>query len=284
MKQVPTDYAIRYQYCSEPTPPPDHYQYTIRIAQNSEGSVVFRPDYHEEHNWLEAFSVDPGAVELLYSLMLKNDVFTKNWSELKGEDSASLGVSGADTEFFQVTAHGDDIEVSCHRTQTEYESISQVYTAIRALVPEAVWGQLMSQHDEYKQDYFKPVVGSLVADIGGRAFMFDPETDVLKLDVYTQVGDEVELTEIQKRRDEHRIHMVSGHSEEKIRIGEYFCDSCETWARANRHEWSLRICVSCAMDRASDMGEYYNNLPEKSLSERFVSGTVRVLKRLSGWD
>jgi hypothetical protein len=281
MKQVPPDYAIRYQYYSEPTPPPDHYQYTIRMDPSSGGEVVFCPDYHEEHNWIETFNVETGDVGRLYSLMLESEVFAKNWSELKAADPIWLGVSGEDSESFRVTAHGDDIEVSCHRTQAEYGSINQVYAAIKALVPETVWGKLTAQQEEYKQDYFKPVVGSLVTDTGGHAFIFDPETALLKLDIYTQVGSEVELTEIQKRRDELRIRRVSDNSVEEIRIGEYFCDSCGTWAKADRHQWSLEICVSCAMDRASEMSEYYHNLPQMTLSERVVSRMVRIIKRLS---
>ena len=281
MKQVPPDYAIRYQYYSEPTPPPDHYQYTIRMDPSSGGEVVFCPDYHEEHNWIETFNVETGDVGRLYSLMLESEVFAKNWSELKAADPICLGVSGEDSESFQVTAHGEDIEVSCHRTRAEYGSINQVYAAIRAFVPEAVWGKLMAQQEEYRQDYFKPVVGSLVTDTGGHAFMFDPETALLKLDIYTQVGSEVELTEIQKRRDELRVRRVSDNSVEEIRIGEYFCDSCGTWAKADRHQWSLEICVSCAMDRASEMSEYYHNLPQMTLSERVVSGMVRIIQRLS---
>jgi len=281
MKQVPPDYAIRYQYYSEPTPPPDHYQYTIRMDPSSGGEVVFCPDYHEEHNWIETFNVETGDVGRLYSLMLESEVFAKNWSELKAADPIWLGVSGEDSESFQVTAHGDDFEVSCHRTRAEYGSIKQVYAAIRAFVPGAVWGKLMAQQEEYRQDYFKPVVGSLVTDTGGHAFIFDPETALLKLDIYTQVGSEVELTEIQKRRDELRVRRVSDNSVEEIRIGEYFCDSCGTWAKADRHQWSLEICVSCAMDRASEMSEYYHNLPQMTLSERVVSRMVRIIKRLS---
>ena len=281
MKQVPPDYAIRYQYYSEPTPPPDHYQYTIQIGPSSGGEIVFCPDYHEELHWTETFNVEIDDVERLYSRMLESEIFAKNWSALKAADPIWLGVSGEDSESFRVTAHGDDIEVSCHRTQAEYGSINQVYAAIKALVPETVWGKLTTQQEEYKQDYFKPVVGSLVTDTGGHAFMFDPETALLTLDVYTQLGNEGELTEIQKRRDELRIRGVSDNSVEEIRIGEYFCDSCETWAGADRHSWSLSICVSCAMDRASEMWEYYSDLPQKTLSERFVSGMVRIIKRWS---
>ena len=283
MKQVPPDYAIRYQYYSEPTPPPDHYQYTIWIDPSSGGEIVFCPDYHEEHNWIETFNVETGDVGRLYSLMLESEVFAKNWSALKIAGATWLEVSGGDSESFQVTAHGDDIEVSCHHTHAEYGSISQVYAAIRALVPKATWGKLMAQQEEYRQDYFNPVFGSLVTDTGGRAFMFDPETALLELDVYTQVGSEVELTEIQKNRDELRIRKASDNSVEEIRIGEYFCGSCGTWAKADRHQWSLRICMSCAMDRASELGEYYRNLPQMTLSERVVSGMVRIIKRLSRW-
>ena len=281
MKQVPPDYAIRYQYYSEPTPPPDHYQYTIRIDPNSGGEIVFSPDYHEGHNWIETLNLETGDVGQLYSLMLESEVFAKDWSKLKDSDPTWLAVSGRDSESFQVTAYGDNIEVSCHRTQGEYGSINQVYTAIRALVPETVWGKLMAQQEEYRQDYYKPVIGSLVTASGCHAFMFDPDTALLKLDVYTQAESEVDLTEMQKRRDELRIRRASDNSVEEIRIGEYFCDSCETWAKADRHQWSLRICMACALDRASEMGEYYRNLPQMTLSERLVSGIVRIIKRLS---
>jgi len=283
MRHMPPDYAIWYQYYSEPTPPPDHYEYTIRIDPDSGGEIVFCPDYHEEQGWTETFSVEPEEIGQLYSLMLEREVFTKDWPALKGADSEWPDVTGGDSESFQVTAHGNDIGVSCHHTRAEYESIRQVYTAIRAIVPEAIWGKLMAQQEEYRQDYFKPVVGSLVTDVGTRAFMFDPETDRFELDAYTQSGSEARLTEIQKRRDEHRIHRVSDFLAEGVRIGEYFCESCGTWAKADRHQWSFRICVSCAMDRASEMGEYYRNLPQMTLSQRAVPGIVRMIKRMFRW-
>jgi len=283
MRQIPPNYAVRYQYYSESTPPPEHYEYTIWIGPGSAGKIVFCPDYHEEQGWAETFRVEDWDLERLYSLMLERKVFTKDWSALMGADSEWSDVGGGDLEFLQVTSHGNDIEVSCHSTRAEHESISQVYAAIKTLVPDAIWEKLMEQQEEYRQDYFKPVVGSLLTDTGARAFMFDPETGRFELDVYTQLGSEARLTEIQKRRDENRVRSVPDYSAEGIRIGEYLCENCGTWATADRHQWSIRICVSCAMDRASEMGEYYRNLPQTTYLGWIVTGMVRMIKRMSRW-
>jgi hypothetical protein len=45
----------------------------------------------------------------------------------------------------------------------------------------------------------------------------------------------------------------------EIRFGEYFCHECKQWVDAVQDLWSVTICMSCSLDRGTDLWERYNS-------------------------
>ncbi len=54
---------------------------------------------------------------------------------------------------------------------------------------------------------------------------------------------------------ERRIREGVGAPVDDIVVGRYFCDRCGHWAAADTEEWSLSICLNCALDRATELSE-----------------------------
>ncbi len=98
------------------------------------------------------------------------------------------------------------------------------------------------------------IVGSIVEDQKVRPFIFDDETEKIVLDEFSwdravslDFFDEMDLRQ--------RIREVLSFAEDEIRIGEYFCSSCQKWRKATSQEWSYGICLSCSLDRDSDYSD-----------------------------
>ncbi|HUT36408.1 MAG TPA: hypothetical protein VNE39_23175 [Planctomycetota bacterium] len=51
----PADFGFRYDWREGSLPPPYHYEYTISVSPEGEGTIVFRPDYpeHDVPAWEE---------------------------------------------------------------------------------------------------------------------------------------------------------------------------------------------------------------------------------------
>lgn len=45
----------------------------------------------------------------------------------------------------------------------------------------------------------------------------------------------------------------------EIRFGEYFCHECKQWVDAIHGLWSVTICMSCSLDRGTELWERYNS-------------------------
>jgi hypothetical protein len=145
----PADFALRYEWHAGTMPPPGHYEYTIQAGPDLRGEVVFVPDY-PQHNppiWSEEFTVQEDIWNRLYALLVRKGVLRKPWPEM---DRRSVGGSLA---WLEVTAQGQSFQVS-NQVQGA-EKLAEVFTAVRALVPEATWQKLLAQRDEFEQRYYQ---------------------------------------------------------------------------------------------------------------------------------
>ena len=149
-KMRPDDFQVRYEWVAGSMPPPYHYEYTILIGPGPEGQVVFRPDYPGADTpvWTESFVVGDEALGELYSLMSERGVFTTEWSEVR------YGTVGGSLEWLRCTAGGEDYSIPCRIEESA--AVAAVYDAAKALVPEAVWADLLEQREQYERDYTEP--------------------------------------------------------------------------------------------------------------------------------
>ncbi len=145
----PDDLAIEYQWREGTLPPPDHYEYMIQISREAKGRIEFRPDYPKEDVpvWTEDFAVDEETLEQVYRLMVDKGVFHQEW---KSDERIPPGDR---IETLEVTSQDNHIHVPAN-IQNQAD-ISDVYTAIRKLVPHTIWESLMAKRDQYMNIFFE---------------------------------------------------------------------------------------------------------------------------------
>ncbi len=144
------NFAVRYHYQAGSMPPPAHYEYTIRLAPNGEGEIVFYPDY-PQHNppvWSETFS--PGAEQLsrLRSLIAKKKIVTKKWH------APAKSPVGGSLESLEITTADKQVSVPSHLNARDAASLRELYDAVRALVPQDIWDRLLARRQAFEDDYF----------------------------------------------------------------------------------------------------------------------------------
>jgi hypothetical protein len=113
------------------------------------------------------------------------------------------------------------------------------------------------------------VTGSVKTQGRIRPFVLDVTSGELRLDVCEPVpppkpGEP--RASIARNELERRIREGVGAPVEDIVVGQYFCDRCGKWAAANTQEWSLSICMSCSLDRATELSEELDKLDDERRS------------------
>ena len=146
------DFSIQYKWAQGSLPPPFHYEYSIRIGPTGEGQLEMIPDYPGDHIpvWIEPFTVSQGNLEKLFQLMSDQGLFTQDW---RPQVHAPVGGS---SEWLAVTAGGQRIDVPASVAVNQAAAAKEIYVAINALVPQAVWDKLNTQHDRYIQEHLRP--------------------------------------------------------------------------------------------------------------------------------
>jgi hypothetical protein len=94
------------------------------------------------------------------------------------------------------------------------------------------------------------VLGSVVVGGRARAFVYESETGALKLDEFAP-GPTAPSLDVQA------LTLLAARAGplQAVRVGEYFCDTCAHWKSATKEQWSVGLCLSCSLDRASDLSD-----------------------------
>jgi hypothetical protein len=146
----PEDFQVRYDWVAGSMPPPHHYEYAILLGPGPEGRVIFRPDYSGSDTpvWTESFIVPDDALDELYSLMVERGVFSTEWAEVRD------GRIGGKLEWLKCTA--GSAQYSIPSRIEESAAVADVYSAVKALVPEDVWAGLFERREQYGRGYVEP--------------------------------------------------------------------------------------------------------------------------------
>lgn len=147
----PDDFNVTYEWQEGSLPPPFHYEYRITVQPTGQGEVVMVPDYPSEHvpTWTETFNVQPVALDNLYQVMVDNGLFTQNW---RAQENPPVGGS---SQSMVVTAHGQQITIPVYVVAELETAVTEMYSAVTALVPPNVWEKLETQHQQYIQEHQK---------------------------------------------------------------------------------------------------------------------------------
>ena len=147
MLQRPADFAVRYAWREGSLPPPHHYEYTISLAADGRGTIVFYPDYPSEgvEPWEETFRVTDSRLDELHRLMDEAGIFAREWESI---EDAPVGGS---LEWLEVVADGQVWLVPS--TPRDPEPLQPVYAFVRRLVPAGLWADLERRRRTYQADY-----------------------------------------------------------------------------------------------------------------------------------
>jgi hypothetical protein len=101
------------------------------------------------------------------------------------------------------------------------------------------------------------IIGTIIVGEKFRPFIFDDEKNELILDEFSWERDFLPnlLEKIDLRI---KIRQLANFLFDDIRFGEYFCESCKNWRKANNQEWSYGMCLSCSLDRDSEFSANYD--------------------------
>ena len=149
VERRPADFGFCYDWREGSVPPPYHYEYTICVSPEGEGTIVLRPDYPEDGApaWEEHFRVSGPVLDRLHEMMLERGVTVGAVWET-APDSAHVG--GA-LEWLEVVAGGERHMVPSDLLHPE--AMQPVYAFIRGLVPEAIWARLRARHEAFQAAY-----------------------------------------------------------------------------------------------------------------------------------
>ncbi len=142
---------IRYEWQEGSIPPPYHYEYTIQFGPGLHGEIEFRPDYefNDPPVWRESFKLGASQLARLYDLMQAQGVLDREWQR-----GAGLSVGGS-VESLEGTAGGQAFSIPSELDPEDAAAINPVYEAIRSLVPEPVWTELMSRRNQYEREFLE---------------------------------------------------------------------------------------------------------------------------------
>jgi hypothetical protein len=149
MKERPDDFSIYYSWREGSLPPPYHYEYSVYLGPQTEGKIVFYPDYpmDKPSAWQESFSIDDKALGELYTLIKEKQLFTRHWNEI--EDPPV----GGSLEWMEIIAEENHIIIPS--AIKESDILDDIYITIRSLVPKEIWAKLMRQYDKYQRKYLE---------------------------------------------------------------------------------------------------------------------------------
>lgn len=100
-----------------------------------------------------------------------------------------------------------------------------------------------------------PIIGTLLTSTGPRAFWFDDESGHVELDRYDPRHDIKKVSPGEQNKILSSLQAKAGIEILSVRFGEYFCHTCQKWHEATPRVWSYGLCLSCAMDRDSDLAK-----------------------------
>ncbi|HHX64613.1 MAG TPA: hypothetical protein GX702_06965 [Chloroflexi bacterium] len=143
----PDDLAIVYHWSAGALPPPYHFKYEVLVGPHLRGEIVLSPEGggYQPPTWRQSFAVDEDDLAALYTLMRRVGVFSKQWFE-----NFPMAVGGQ-AEWLEVTAYGRHYVVP--PSIRDSGAMTDVYDAVRALVPADLWDELAARREQFERDY-----------------------------------------------------------------------------------------------------------------------------------
>lgn len=144
----PADLSVHYHWQEGSLPPPFHYEYNITLKPQGQGKVVLTPDYPSDNvpTWTETFTVSAAELDQFYQVLFNQGLFRQTWR------AQAVPPIGGSSQSVTVMAHGLKIEIPAYVLPEQEAAAVAICSAVRALVPEAIWDKLDTQRQQYIQE------------------------------------------------------------------------------------------------------------------------------------
>jgi hypothetical protein len=146
LNRTPADFVAVYGFSAGSSlGPTDQYHYAITVTRSGSGTIFMKLGFFAEDqiSRTEPFSVSVRQLNDLFDLMVEQDIFREYWELLPPEEWPTGGGGWS----LQVTADGEFYEAVTF--VVDQEAVSPVRSAMRLLVPEALWDELWAWRDAY---------------------------------------------------------------------------------------------------------------------------------------
>jgi hypothetical protein len=144
---APPEFSIRYDWIAASVPPPYHYEYRIDAGADG-GRISFVPDYsmHDPPTWEVSFKVDLHKWLWLYEELVRARCFRPRWSAPRRRRI------GGETHLLQISLPGKVFQIPSELTDRDALALQPVFSAVQALVPQAIWDELIARQGAYRQE------------------------------------------------------------------------------------------------------------------------------------
>jgi hypothetical protein len=148
----PDDFRIEYYWSNGSVSPPYQYAYHITIESNGQSKAVLMCGYQDPKatgvptSWTESFTVQQAKLDELHALLAQEGLYNQDWTQKQ------VPPVGGGVEEIIVTARGQQISIV---TYIPASHTTAMFSAIRALVPPAIWTKFDDQREEYVKAHAK---------------------------------------------------------------------------------------------------------------------------------
>lgn len=146
MSPTPSDFIIKYHWVAGSMPPPYHYEYSVEITSEGEGTIDFFPDYPGmgSPHWKRSFTLPLETVVALYRQLAHAGAFSDNW------ESRDEKIIGGTLEWMSGRIEGDAFSIP---SSTSDPRAKEVFKLFKPIIPTSIMKKLMSLRDKYQEDY-----------------------------------------------------------------------------------------------------------------------------------
>lgn len=149
---MPADFAFEYNWQEGSVPPPNHYEYTIKLDKDGNGTLIYRPDYAQNKNvptWEEKFTVGPEERQVIFWRIADTKVFKKGKID-KEEKTYQVG---GEYSWLDIMANGKKYQIGS--VADDIPAVGYLYERIQRLAPGSVWQKMGERRKEYIESFEK---------------------------------------------------------------------------------------------------------------------------------
>ena len=100
-------------------------------------------------------------------------------------------------------------------------------------------------------------VGTIISGTDTLPFIYEGVSETLRLGEHLAMKTASSVPLEMQEKICKTIWDAPGLCGSEVAFNRFFCSRCGQWADATTEQWSYTICMSCSLDRASEMAEYF---------------------------